>query len=80
MDRFQQSRQEFGQLVIAPPGAVSFGDDTRVNDLLTESANRGSLIAIDPESEFVTRYRRVNEKLWWELSRCRFITETRTAT
>ena len=56
MDRFQQSRQEFGQLVIAPPGAVSFGDDTRVNDLLTESANRGSLIAIDPESELVTRY------------------------
>jgi len=50
-----RSRQEFGQLVVAPPGAVSFGDDTRVNDLLTESANRGSLIAIDPESEFVTR-------------------------
>ena len=55
MDGSQQSRQEFGQLVVAPPGAVSFGDDTRVNDLLTESANRGSLIAIEPESEFVTR-------------------------
>ena len=58
---------------------MSFGDDTRVNDLLTESANRGSLIAIDPESEFVTRYCD-NEKLWCTLSHCRFITETRTAT
>ncbi len=27
----------------------------RVNDILTESANRGSLVAIEPESEFVTR-------------------------
>merc|ERR1712079_889315 len=50
-----RERQEFGQLVVAPPGSVSFGDDTRVNDLLTESANRGSLIAIEPESELVTR-------------------------
>ena len=39
------------------PSSYNLADDTRVNDLITANANRGSLFRMDPDSELV----RINE-------------------
>jgi len=37
--------------------AVSLHSDTRVNDLLLENGRRGGLIMIEPDSEFIDKYK-----------------------
>ena len=38
-----------------PPRHRSLHGDTRVNDIITENGKRGSLLRLEPDSEFIRR-------------------------